>query len=71
MAHALREGSWKLNINIQDQPAALFDLSRDLAETNNLISDPAQRERVQRMTRLYREIRKSRRSTPPLTAPGR
>jgi arylsulfatase A-like enzyme len=71
MAHALREGSWKLNINIQDQPAALFDLAGDLAETKNLIDDPAQRERVQRMTRLYREIRKSRRSTPPLTAPGR
>ena len=68
MAHALREGNWKLNIDMQDEPAALFDLSRDLAEKNNLIHEPAQRERVQRMTRIYREIRKSKRSTAPLTA---
>ncbi len=71
MAHALREGNWKLTIDMRDEPAALYDLSRDLAEKNNLIQEPGQQERVHRMTRMYREIRKSKRSTPPLQAAQR
>ena len=66
MAHALREGQWKLTIDVQDEPAALYDLGNDLAEKRNLLRDPSQAERVKRMTRLYREIRQSKRSTPPL-----
>ncbi len=66
MAHAIREGTWKLVFNIQDQPAALYDLSADLAEAHNLLDDPGQADRVKRLERVYREIRASRRSTPPL-----
>ncbi|MBN2505720.1 MAG: sulfatase-like hydrolase/transferase [Verrucomicrobia bacterium] len=66
MAHALREGPWKLVMNIQDQPAALYNLDNDLAERNNLIQEPAHAERVQRMEKAYRDIRASQRSTPPL-----
>lgn len=65
MAHALREGPWKLVFNIEhDQPAALYHLTDDLAETKNLIGEAAQAERVKRMEKLYREIRSSKRSTP-------
>ncbi|MHB8898937.1 MAG: sulfatase family protein [Thermoguttaceae bacterium] len=65
MAHALRQGPWKLLFDIEhDRPVALHNLDDDLAEKNNLIDDPAQTQRVERMTRLYREIRSSRRSTP-------
>jgi arylsulfatase A-like enzyme len=65
MAHALREGPWKLVLDIaNDKPAALYNLADDLAEQKNLIADPAQAARVQRMEKLYREIRASKRSTP-------
>ncbi len=64
MAHALREGPWKLVLDIEhDKPAALYNLADDLAETKNLIEDKSQSERLQRMEKLYREIRDSKRST--------
>ncbi|HAK95414.1 MAG TPA: hypothetical protein DCM87_10510 [Planctomycetes bacterium] len=64
MAHALREGSWKLVLDIEgDKPAALYDLAADLGEQKNLIDDPAQAERVTHMEKLYRDIRASKRST--------
>ena len=38
MAHALREGPWKLVLDIErDKPAALYNLAEDLAEQKNLI----------------------------------
>jgi arylsulfatase A-like enzyme len=65
MAHALREGSWKLVFNIEhDKPVALFNLAGDLGEKQNLFDDPAQTERVKRMEKIYRDIRASKRSTP-------
>lgn len=66
MAHAIREGTWKLVFDIQDRPAALYDLAADLAETKNLIGDEGQAERVKRLDGYYREIRASKRSTPIL-----
>ena len=65
MAHALREGPWKLVFNIEhDKPVALYNLDDELVEQQNLIADAAQSERIQRMEKLYREIRASRRSVP-------
>jgi arylsulfatase A-like enzyme len=65
MAHALREGPWKLVFDIEhDAPAAFFHLADDLTEQKNLIGEPAQKERIARMEQLYREIRSSKRSTP-------
>jgi len=63
MAHAIYEGDWKLLIDMADQPAALYDLKTDIAETNNFIADSAQSERVKRMEQTYRDIRTSKRST--------
>jgi arylsulfatase A-like enzyme len=63
MAHALREGPWKLVFNIEhDQPVAFYNLDDDLGEQKNLIADAAQADRIQRMEKLYREIRASKRS---------
>lgn len=70
MAHALREGPWKLVFDIaHDAPVALYNLTDDLTEQRNLIADEAQKGRVARMEGLYREIRRSKRST-PLPAPA-
>jgi hypothetical protein len=71
MAHALREGPWKLVFDIEhDQPVALYNLDNDLAEQTNLFADPAQADRVKRMEKLYRDIRGSNRSTPVAGAAG-
>jgi arylsulfatase A len=64
MAHALRQGPWKLTFDIQNRAAALYNLDDDLAEQKNLMAEAAQADRVQRMTAIYREIRSSKRSTP-------
>ncbi len=70
MAHALRDGPWKLVLDIEhDAPAALYNLDDDLREQKNLIGDATQMERVERMEKLYREIRGSKRST-PVNQPG-
>jgi hypothetical protein len=71
MAHALREGPWKLVFDIEhDRPAAIYNLADDLAEQKNLIADPAQTDRIQRMEKLYRDIRASTRSVPVVEAPA-
>ncbi len=71
MAHALREGPWKLVFDIEhDRPAALYNLAEDRAETSNLIADPAHAGRIQQMERLYRGIRSSTRSTERPFAPA-
>lgn len=53
-------------MDIQDEPAALYNLADDLTEQKNLIAEPAQAERVKHMEQLYREMRASKRSTPPM-----
>ena len=62
MAHSLRDGAWKLVFNTQNEVVALFNLAADLSEKNNLINAPEQATRVDRMVKLYAEIRQSKRS---------
>lgn len=62
MAHAIYQGDWKLITDIEDKPAALYDLKNDPAEHSNLIADPSQAERVKAMEKTYREIRASKQS---------
>jgi hypothetical protein len=62
MAHALRQGSWKLVFDIEyNRPVALYDLARDLAEKTNLIA--SHKTLVTQMEKCYRQIRASKRST--------
>jgi hypothetical protein len=64
MAHALRDGPWKLVFDIEhDRPVALYNLTEDLTEQKNRFDEPNQAERVKRMEGLYREIRAAKRST--------
>lgn len=67
-----RQGDWKLIIQSnreanQWDPIALFDLAADPLEkeSSNLIDDPAQSERVQRMLARYVEVRESGARTTP------
>lgn len=65
IAHALREGPWKLVFDIaNDAPAALYNLDDDLTEQKNLVADETQKDRIARMEKIYRDIRSSKRSTP-------
>jgi arylsulfatase A-like enzyme len=65
MAHAVREGPWKLVLDIEnDAPAALYNLDDDLAEQQNLINDRKQQARIESMEKTYRVIRASKRSVP-------
>ena len=65
MAHALREGPWKLVFDIAgDQPVALYNLDLDLAEQTNHFAEAEQAGRIAEMEKAYREIRASARSTP-------
>ena len=59
MAHALYDGDWKLVIDIEDKPAALYDLRTDLSERTNLLAEPARAEQVRAMEKMYREVRAS------------
>lgn len=63
-AFAVYERNWKLIMHKNGKPAALFNLYDDLGEESNLIEDPDQKERVQRMALNYKEIRASTHSTP-------
>jgi arylsulfatase A-like enzyme len=62
MAHSLRDGAWKLVFNTSNEVVALYDLATDLGEKNNLANAPEQAARVDRMVKLYAEIRQSKRS---------
>jgi arylsulfatase A-like enzyme len=51
----VREGNWKLMVTSTGEPEMLFDLEVDLMESNNLIHQPEQQERVRRMLQIYRD----------------
>jgi len=51
----VREGEWKLMMTSTGEPEMLFNLDRDLMESNNLIHQPEQQARVRRMLQIYRE----------------
>ncbi len=53
----VRENNWKLMVTSTGEPEMLFDLDKDLLETNNLINQPEQQARIQRMLRIYAETK--------------
>jgi len=64
MAFAILEGDWKLVLDSTGKPAALYDLSNDLAEQKNLLKDPSQSARVGALATEFRNVRSSLRSNP-------
>lgn len=63
MAHALREGAWALTLDTNQMAVALHNLTKDISQKQNLINDPSQAARINRMLRRYVEIRQSKRSS--------
>lgn len=68
MAFAVYESDWKLIVGPREIPAGLFHISRDLGEENNLLRDPAQAGRLQRMLETFHGLRRSARSIPATLA---
>lgn len=60
----VRSGPWKLIATRDRQPVELYNLETDLAEANNLINHPEQRERIKAMQAELNRILDSQRSTP-------
>jgi arylsulfatase A-like enzyme len=68
MAHAVYRDNWKLVFDGAGQPAALYDLTKDLAEERNLIADVTQAARVGEMSKRFETIRQSTRSVPAVSS---
>lgn len=64
----VREGPWKLITTKELKPVHLYNLSSDRMETINLIEDPNQQARIQRMSNELQRIINSERSTQPVLA---
>jgi arylsulfatase A-like enzyme len=66
IAHAIIKDNWKLVLGLTDQPEYFVNLSNDFKEESNLIADPKHKNRIAEYELIYKTIRKSLRSTPPL-----
>ena len=62
--HAFREGQWKLILDRNKDIWGLYNLADDLAETTNLMNDPSQASRIQRMRKRCLQLHKSARTAP-------
>jgi len=61
---AFREGDWKLIIDDDNNPEQLYNLATDLAETNNLINQASEANRVDQMFARFTGLRSAARTTP-------
>lgn len=69
LMRAVRDARWKLILYPPINHRELFDLSNDPAETKDLAADPANADRIERLTVLLRDWQKKVGDTQPLTAP--
>ncbi len=59
LGFALYEDDWKLVFaGDADEPAALYNLTEDLAEEHNLIDRPEHKDRIERMSAVYWGVRR-------------
>ncbi|MDR1492330.1 MAG: sulfatase-like hydrolase/transferase [Planctomycetaceae bacterium] len=66
IAHAVLKNHWKLLLGLQEEPQFLVNLKDDPKETTNLLEDSANKKRIEEYQTIYKSIRESKRSTPPL-----
>jgi arylsulfatase A-like enzyme len=71
IGHVVIKNDWKLIIGLKDQPEFLVDLSNDIQEEKNLISDTQHKQRIEEYESIYKTIRQSSRSTSPLKLTAR
>jgi hypothetical protein len=57
LAMAIREGQWKLIVDLDYNVSGLYDLANDLPETTNLMDDPSQATRIQSMRERLVQLR--------------
>ncbi|MDR1491506.1 MAG: sulfatase-like hydrolase/transferase [Planctomycetaceae bacterium] len=66
IGHAVLKNHWKLLFGLEDEPQFLVNLERDPKEATNLVERPRQQNRVEELKAIYKSIRESKRSVPPL-----
>lgn len=66
IGHAILKDRWKLFLGLTDKPEFLVNLKDDPKEANNLLEDSANKKRIEEYQTIYKSIRESKRSTPPL-----
>ncbi|MDR2116298.1 MAG: sulfatase-like hydrolase/transferase [Planctomycetaceae bacterium] len=66
IGHAVLKDGWKLILGLTDKPEFLANLKDDPKETINLLEDSANKKRIEEYQNIYKSIRESKRSTPPL-----
>ncbi|MDR1270694.1 MAG: sulfatase-like hydrolase/transferase, partial [Planctomycetaceae bacterium] len=66
IGHAVLKDRWKLLLGLTDKPEFLVNLKDDPNETTNLLEDSANKKRIEEFQTIYKLIRESKRSTPPL-----
>ncbi|MDR1957811.1 MAG: sulfatase-like hydrolase/transferase [Planctomycetaceae bacterium] len=66
IAHAILKDRRKLFLSLTDQPEFFVNLKDDPKEEVNLLEDASQKKRIEEYQTIYKTIRESKRSTPPL-----
>jgi len=66
IAHVVLKDHWKLFFDLRDQPQFLVNLHSDPKEQTNLLENSDQQKRIEEHQAIYKSIRESKRSTPPL-----
>jgi arylsulfatase A-like enzyme len=66
IGHAVLKDRWKLLLGLTDKPEFLVNLQHDPKEETNLLDDSANQKRIEEYQKIYKSIRESKRSTPPL-----
>jgi len=61
---AIRDGQWKLTLDLKNNVTGLYNLADDLYETNNLMDNPSQAERIQIMRERLIQLLNSYRTAP-------
>jgi len=66
---AIREGDWKLILDGDENPQQLYHLPSDLDESDDLIAQPGEANRIDQMLSRFKTLRSASRTAPLLVAP--
>jgi len=66
IGHAVLKNNWKLILGLEDEPQFLVNLNDDPKEETNLFDNSENKKRIEEYQAIYKSIRESKRSMPPL-----